>query len=211
LAEEAAEFFPKGMTVLDHLLFGVVQEEAAPSLALAAYKNLISSFHNFNEIRVSQPAELAAALEGVPDALTKGKRIVDVLQFVFETTYGFDLESMKKKPIKQAQKQLSKIPGTTKFAVAAVVLRTLSGSGMPLDERTRATFRKLGMLAAETNVEEAAAALEAAFPAEAGVAVATFVAELADDPKRLKKVIEALAVAGPEKTAKAPRASKKSS
>src|SRR5262245_8642743 len=92
LAQLAAEndcSLPEGLSVLDHLLFGVIQEGLPPSFALAAYKNLISGFHNFNEIRVSHPQEIAALLEGVSDAETKARRILDILRFAFDTTYSF--------------------------------------------------------------------------------------------------------------------------
>src|SRR5215213_5437346 len=86
---------PDKFTVLDHLLFGVVQEGAPPSQALEAYKNLVNTFHNFNEMRVAHPAEFVALLDGVRDAEIKARRMLEILRFVFETTYGFDLESMK--------------------------------------------------------------------------------------------------------------------
>ena len=78
--------FPEKFSVLDHLLFGVVQEGASPSLSLEAYKNLVNGFFNFNEMRVAHPGEFVALLEGVPDAPTKAQRMLDILRFVFDTT-----------------------------------------------------------------------------------------------------------------------------
>src|SRR5687767_4039687 len=104
LAGEPPIILPEKFTVLDHLLFGIVQEGALPSQALEAYKHLVNGFYNFNEMRVAHRDEFTAMLEGVPNAADKAQRMLDVLKFVFETTYSFDLDSMKKKPVKQAQK-----------------------------------------------------------------------------------------------------------
>ena len=69
------------------------------SQSIDSFHKLISSFHDLNELRVSHVDEVMDSLhESVPDRALKAKRIVQILQFVFETTYSYDLEQMKKKP-----------------------------------------------------------------------------------------------------------------
>ncbi|MGL5095229.1 MAG: hypothetical protein ACRDD1_06550, partial [Planctomycetia bacterium] len=123
LAKLYPDELPKEATVLDHMLLGVVQEETPFAAAMEAYRRLRVAFPDVNELRVSHRNEIVEQLADVPDAPEKARRILQILQFIFETTYAFDLESMRKKPLKQAQKQLSKISGTTPFVVAAVVQR----------------------------------------------------------------------------------------
>jgi len=175
---------PENFTVLDHLLFGIVQEGASPSLALEAYKNLANGFFNFNEMRVAHRDEFIAMLEGVPNAADKAQRMLDVLKFVFETTYSFDLESMKKKPVKQAQKQLSKVAGATRFAVAATVQRALGGTAPAIDENGRALLVACGAASADEPFETVLAQIEGFLTDENAASICLAIQEAAFDPKR---------------------------
>jgi len=184
--------FPENFTVLDHLLFGVVQEGAAPSLALEAYKNLVNAFHNFNEMRVAHPTEFAALLDGVSNAEDKAKRMLDILRFVFDTTYGFDLESMTKKPIKQAQKQLSKVAGATRFAVAATVQRVLGGNAAAIDDAGREFLIAAGAAEESETLEALQNRLETILTNENAAPVCLAIQEIAFDPARRKAFVAAM-------------------
>jgi len=182
---------PDKFTVLDHLLFGVVQEGSPPSQALEAYKNLVNGFFNFNEMRVAHPGEFVALLEGVADAPTKAQRMLDILRFVFETTYGFDLESMKKKPVKQAQKQLSKVTGATRFAVSATVQRALGGIAPAVDEAGRELLVDCGIANPGEPLETVLAQLETLVTEENAAAVCLNLQEAAYDPAQRKAMVGA--------------------
>jgi hypothetical protein len=186
LTDGPAVDVPDKFTVLDHLLFGVVQEGSPPSQSLEAYKNLVNGFFNFNEMRVAHPGEFVALLEGVADAPAKAQRMLEILRFVFETTYSFDLESMKKKPVKQAQKQLSKVTGATRFAVSATVQRALGGTAPAVDEAGRELLVACGVVSADDSLETVLAQLEALITEENGAAVCLNLQEAAYDPARRK-------------------------
>jgi hypothetical protein len=177
---------PEKFTVLDHLLFGVVQEGAAPSQSLEAYKNLVNAFFNFNEMRVAHSAEFVALLEGVPNAEQKAKRMLEILQFVFDTTYGFDLESMTKKPVKQAQKQLSKVAGATLFSVAATVQRALGGNAAAIDETGREFLIATGAAEENETLEALQNRLEMLLTNENAAPACLAIQEAAFDPARRK-------------------------
>ena len=53
---------------------------------------------------------------------------------MFESTYSFDLETLHKKGVKQAAKQISRYQAASDYTVAWVTQRTLGGHAMPLDE-----------------------------------------------------------------------------
>ena len=185
---------PKELSVLDHLLLGVVQEGMGFSQSIEAYQKLISAFHDLNELRVSHVDEVMDSLvEGVPDRALKAKRITQILQFVFETTYSYDLEQMKKKPLKQAQKQLSKIQGTNPFIVNAVVQRSLGGHALPVDEPMVSLLRQLQILEEEETVEQMQATLEHLIPKAKGLAFCVHLSELAfEGPKKQKTLLKDL-------------------
>lgn len=209
LGSEPPLALPENFTVLDHLLFGIVQEGAPPSLALEAYKNLANGFFNFNEMRVAHRNEFIAMLEGVPNAAAKAQRMLDVLKFVFETTYGFDLESMKKKPVKQAQKQLSKVSGATRFAVSATVQRALGGTAPAIDEAGREFLASCGAVSADDPMEAALTQIEGFLTEENAAAICLAIQEAAYDPKRRDALLNSTSENGAVKKKPVKKAVKK--
>lgn len=192
LAKQSTAKFPKDLSVLDHLLIAVLQENASPTHALDIYRGMIAGFHDFNELRVSHPKELEDVLDDLPEAQSKARRIIAVLQFVFETTYDFDLESMRKKPLKQAMRQLSKIIGITPFAVTATVQRALGGHAIPLDERILELLKQLDLLEVGDSPESIRTALEHLVPKAKGLQFSTALAELASDDDNRDDVIDSI-------------------
>jgi endonuclease-3 len=187
---------PKEFAVIDHLLYAVIQENVAPSRALPVFQKLRASFTDLNELRVSHRREIEFLLGEVRDRQDKAKRILDLLQFVFETGYSYDLESMRKKPIKQAQRQLSQINGMTAFSVAATVQRALGGHAMPVDDMTRTLLVRLGIVAGEVTTERAQEQLEHLVPKAKGLAFALSLHEFAGADDRERESL-ALEIAGP--------------
>lgn len=208
LAKLDAAKFPKELSVLDHVLLGVLQENATPTQAIETFRRLVSGFHDFNELRVSHPRELEELLGELPEAHAKARRVTAVLQFVFETTYNFDLESMKKKPLKQAMRQLSKIIGITPFAVAATVQRALGGHAIPLDERIMELLKQLDLLEPGDSPQEAQAALEHWVPKAKGLRFATALAELAANDDERDDIVDSILPAK-SKSSPAKRADKR--
>ena len=65
------------------------------------------------------------------------KRIIGLLQEVFEATYTFDLGELSKKGLKDTARKLRFYKeGVNDYAVAWVIQRTLGGHAIPLDEPT---------------------------------------------------------------------------
>lgn len=202
LAKVYEDKFPKELSVLDHLLLGVIQEGISPSRAFAVYESLLAGFHDLNELRVSHPKEIADVLEGLPDAEGKARRILGILQFVFETTYAFDLESMKRKPLKQAERQLSKITGTNAFTVAATVQRALGGHALPIDARMCEVLARLQLIGDGEAPEQIQTCLEHLIPKAKGTSFCMYISELANDPPRCEAILEELAPKSKRKAGK---------
>lgn len=198
---------PEDLTVLDHLLLGVLQEETSLPIAVNAYQNLRQGFFDFNEMRVSHPSEVVDYLQEVPNKENKARRVLDILQFVFETTYSFDLESMRRKPLKQAQKQLSKITGTSDFTVAATVQRALGGHAMPIDNAICTMLARLDLIDEGAEPQEIRGAVEHLVPKAKGVSFCLLISALAADEEKREEVISAILPKGKKKPEKEPTAS----
>jgi endonuclease III len=147
---EPADLEPR--PVLEQFLYALCREGATRAQADRAYRNLCERFFDWNEIRVSSSREVEEALGNIPDAENRANRVISFLQEVFETTFSFDLESLHKKGLKQAAKQLSRYQAANDYAVSWVIQHSLGGHAIPLDAPSIRVLRRLGLV--DDNEEE---------------------------------------------------------
>ncbi|MGQ0635480.1 MAG: hypothetical protein ACT4QC_12770 [Planctomycetaceae bacterium] len=150
---------PRERPVLETLLFAVCLENATVEQADAVYARVLNAFHDLNEVRVSSITELQAALGDLEHADWRALRIKNALQYVFETNYAFDFESLKRKTADLAAKQLSKISGLSYFPRAYVLQHCLGSHVLPIDSKMFAALVWLGLAERESGPEQAAEAL----------------------------------------------------
>jgi endonuclease III len=168
--------------VLEQFLYAICREGVGPERAERAYRNLRDRFFDWNEVRVSSLREVAEALSGLPDPEGRAQRVIDLLQEVFETTFSFDLDSIQKKGLKQAAKQLSRYRAANDYAVAWVVQQSLAGHAIPLDAPSLRVLRRLGLIEGEPNdLEALRASLEHQVPKSRGPLFNDLISTLAED------------------------------
>ena len=141
--------------ILEQFMYAICREGATRQEADRAYQHLKERFYDWNEVRVSSAREVEDALNGLPDSELRSQRVISFLQEVFETTFSFELESMHKKGLKQAAKQLTRYQAATEFAVAWVVQQSLGGHAVPLDAPALRALRRLGLIDEDTSDPEA--------------------------------------------------------
>ncbi len=173
---------PEGLGVLEQFLYALCREGTTREQGERTFQNLRERFFDWNEVRVSSLRELAEAFEGLPDAETRAQRVVDFLQEVFETTFSFDLESLHKKGLKQAAKQLSRYQAANDYAVAWVIQQSLGGHAVPLDGPTLRVLRRLGLIEGEhEDLEAMRASIEHHIPKAKGRLFNDLMSALADE------------------------------
>jgi endonuclease-3 len=164
---ESADDEPR--PVLEQFIYGICREGATAEEANKAFGNLRHRFFDWNEVRVSSIRELEEAFAGMPDSEQRAQRLVSFLQEVFETTFSFDLESLHKKGLKQAAKQLSRYQAANDYVGAWVIQQALGGHAIPLDEPTLRTVKRLGLIEQdEDDTEAMRATLEHLIPKARG-------------------------------------------
>lgn len=141
--------------VLEQFLYSLCREGVTRDRADQAYRNLRDQFFDWNEVRVSSVRELAEAMQGLPNAENRAQRLIDFLQEVFETTFSFDLESLHKKGVKVAAKQLTRFQAANDYSVAWVVQQSLGGHAIPVDAPTLRCLRRMGVIEADEPDSEA--------------------------------------------------------
>lgn len=127
---------PPDRPVLETLLFGCCLENAHYEAADEAFAAMVHNFFDFNEVRVSSVRELSEVMARLPDPSVTAGRVKRILQEVFEATYSFELEDLRKQNLGPAVERLEKLGGTTRFSVAYVVQATLGGHSIPIDSGT---------------------------------------------------------------------------
>ncbi len=172
---------PAERTVLEHLLFACVLEDARFEPAEEAFAALKHTFYDWNEVRVTSISELSEVMAALPDPRAAANRTKRVLHCIFEELYCFDLEDKRKKNLGPTVKWLEKMDGTSKFVVAYVVQAALGGHSIPVDAGTLAAFRILDLV----NDKEVAAGtvpgLERAVGKSKGVEFGSLVHQLGAD------------------------------
>lgn len=139
---------PEKRPVMEELVYAICREGVTSAEADAVFARLKTTFFDWNEVRVSTVPEITDALEGLPEAGTRAKKIIEFLQELFEMTYAFNLDDLEKKGLKQAAKQLGRYQAVagSDYLVAWVVQRSLGGHAVPLDEPTMRVLRRLGII-----------------------------------------------------------------
>lgn len=146
---------PETQPVLEQFIYAVCRQGATRAVADHAFRKLRENFFDWNEVRVSSVREIADALDELPHPEARAQKIIDFLQEVFELNFSFDLESLHKKGLKVAAKQLARYQAADDYNVPWVIQRSLGGHAMPVDEGTERTLRRLGLLDSETSDGEA--------------------------------------------------------
>lgn len=160
---------PPDRPVLEQLLFACCLENAHYEPAEEAFAALVHTYFDWNEVRVTSVAELSETLSGLPDPAAAAVRVRRVLQHVFEQTYSFDLEDLRKANLSLATERLKKIAGVSSFVGAYVVQSALGGHAIPVDSGALSVLH-VAELVTEKDVQEGVApGLERAIAKNKGV------------------------------------------
>lgn len=155
--------------VLEHLLLACCLENAHHPAAEEALAALVHTFFDWNEIRVSTIRELAEVMAALPDPPAAASRVKRVLQHVFEGSYAFDLEDLRKSNLGPATERLAKIDGATAFSVSYVVQSALGGHAIPVDTSTLAVLHLIDLVSDEDVEAGVVPGLERAISKSKGV------------------------------------------
>jgi endonuclease-3 len=181
-ARKLVDSEPEIRPVLQQFIYALCRENATAEQASRAYRNLCERFFDWNEIRVSSIRELEESFAGMPDAEIRAQRLVAFLQEVFETTFSFDLETLHKKGLKQAAKQLTRYTAGDDYTTSWVVQRSLGGHALPLDTPSLRCVRRLGLVEnTSEDLEATRASLEHLVPKAKGPLFTEVISVIAEE------------------------------
>jgi endonuclease-3 len=184
--------------LLEQMLFACCLENAHYDAAEKVYARLKHNFFDWNEVRVSTVTELAEAVKELAEPTTAASNLKKLLQSVFESTYSFDLEPVKKQNIGAGIKRLQQLEGATPFVVAYAVQASLAGHSIPLDRGALAILGILGIASQSELASGNVAGLERAIAKNKGVEFGSLLHQLAADyiaaphSPKVKKILVAI-------------------
>ena len=146
LKKKYSPVVPSERTVLEHFLFGTCLEDASFEAAEAAMAALQHTLSGWNEVRVSSVSELSEMMPQLPDPRTTAMRIKRILNAIFDERYGFDIDDIRKKNLKDAYEKLETIPGGTPFSINYTAQAALGRHGIPVGNGEKRLLFVLGIL-----------------------------------------------------------------
>src|SRR5262245_17644090 len=167
--------------LLQHMLYACCLENSHYDKAEKVYQHVSTSFFDWNEVRVSTVKELAEAMRELPNPPSAAANLKSILQNVFEATYSFDLESVKKQNIGVGIKRLAKFEGASPFVVAYATQHALGGHSIPLDRGALDVLYITGIASEAERKSGAVGGLERAIPKNKGTEFGSLLHQLAAD------------------------------
>ena len=128
-------------------MYAALLENSTFDKADTAYTVLENYYIDWNEIRVCSLRELADTLTDLPHPEAAADRVRKALQGIFEKTYMFDLEELRKKGKALAEhiKTLDSMSAGTPYMIQYTAQVALDGHLIPLDEASLRIMRRLNL------------------------------------------------------------------
>ena len=168
------------LSVLNAVVYGICHEDTTREHANQALSRFNDEFFDWNEIRVSSVDEIQETLAGIPEPETRAQRIRRFLRQLFNRTYGFTLDALAKKPLKEALKILRTYDAfQSDYVTATVIQHALGGHAIPVDKPGQRALQRLGI--AEPEVPALRAVLERAVPKNRGAEFLDLIEDLTND------------------------------
>ena len=168
-------------SVLEHLLFACVLEDAHYEPAEESFAGLVHTFFDWNEVRVTSIAELAEVMASLPDPRRAANRVKRVLHSLFEDNFTFDLEGLRKQNQGPTVQWLEKLEGTDHFVIAYVVQAGLGGHAIPVDIGTLRALYAMDLATEDDLASGTVAGLERAIAKAKGMEFGSLLHQLGAD------------------------------
>ncbi len=120
---------------LDTLAASILGRDCGYSAGRRSLEHLLATFVDYNEARVCSPEDLAVMIGSrLPRAEERCGQLRLALNDIFERENRMSLERVRSMKLRDARQFLATISGVDEYSVASVVLRSLGGHAIPVDD-----------------------------------------------------------------------------
>jgi endonuclease-3 len=154
---------PHGDAVAE-LVLTVLSQNTADTNSGRAFTQLLRRYPSWEAVADAPVEEIIATIQVGGLAAQKAPRIQAILRAVRERSPQWDLAFLAALPLEEARAWLRSLPGVGPKTAACVLLFALGRPAMPVDTHVERVAKRLGLIPATLNPEQAHAALEALVP-----------------------------------------------
>jgi hypothetical protein len=166
--------------------------ESTTHAAVTAFNRILKSMVDFNDLRISLPAESAEILgERYPLALDRCQRLRAVLRDIFHREHAVRLEHLRGEGKRDVRRYVESLEGIVPYVSSRVLLLCFDTHMIPVDEQLRARLVEAGAAAESADVAEVGAYLarhvKSGEGARAHFGLQRWVDQLAGDPSAARR------------------------
>jgi endonuclease III len=140
---------------LDELIATILSQHTSDLNSARAFATLRARFPTWREVLTADEAAVADAIQCGGLANLKAPRIQRVLRAVHAESGSLTLDWMRDWPLEHARAWLVALPGVGPKTAACVLLFSLGLPTMPVDTHVHRVSRRLGLIPADVNANEA--------------------------------------------------------
>jgi endonuclease III len=145
----------------EQLIVSILSLNTTSEQGRRAYRRLCDRMVDFNELRVSSPAEITHTVRDlIPTSSDRAKALVNTLNAVFQQEHRVDLGRLQSMGIRDARRYLEKLHGIDPYTVASITLWSLGGHAIPVNNRLLDALRADELVAPECSVADVQSFLE---------------------------------------------------
>jgi len=146
---------------LRRLAIAILSKGTTEDRGAAAVDKLLAAMVDWNEVRVSNAAQLAAFLgNAVPDSEGRCQALIRALNWIYNRENKLSLDHLKSGGRREARQYLEKIDGADEYAAAAVMLWSLGGHAIPVTDPVFELLKEYEVVHPEATRAEVQAFLE---------------------------------------------------
>lgn len=143
------------------LCIGILGARMGEDSARAAVDRLLKKMIDWNEVRVSHAIEIQDAMGGSESSMGDGcRRMHEALQDLYYRENRVSLDRLSNLGRREARQYLEGLKGVDAYAVASVVLWSLGGHAIPIDDRLLNALRAANLVHPDATRDEVQAFLE---------------------------------------------------
>jgi len=146
---------------LQRLAIAILGVETTDEDAKSALDRAFTTMVDWNEVRVSSPAELNRATgNAIPHGVQHCQQLVNALQAIYDRENRLSLERLRGMGRRDARHYLEQLDGLDEYGVASVLLWSLGGHAIPVDDRLLEALREADLVNPSADRSEVQAFLE---------------------------------------------------
>jgi endonuclease III len=152
----------EGASLLEQGLYAVLLWRLEPKAALRGLESLRKAYTDWNEVRVAQAQEIAAALKAGQAGVAAAGDVRAYLQEVFQRSHGLDLDFLRDDP--EATKRFLSILPFMGMGLAHYLLWVAEDGALPVSTALARVLDRVGLMNRISNPKKARAALAPVVP-----------------------------------------------